>query len=86
MKNLALVFTGMALMLVLVLGWNMVRSEAEAQGPAVDEVWAAYGTPNWNDFQDTLNILHNRGYRLRGYSVTRNTKGQLVKFAAMERP
>lgn len=85
MKNLALVFSGMALMLALVLGWDLYQGKAAADGPMIDEIWAVYGTPAWDDFQDGMNLLYSRGYTLKGYAVSQNSKGSMVKFAVMEK-
>lgn len=84
-KSLCLLLLGAALALTFALGWNGLQSKAEAQGPAIIEIWAAYGTPDWDGFEEAMNYASNKGYRLGGYAVTRNSKGSLVKFAVMER-
>ena len=85
MKNIGLILTGMALMLTLVLGWSWYQSDATASNPPFVEIWATYGTPDWDEFEETMNYAGNKGYRLGGYSVTRNSKGTLIKFAVLEK-
>lgn len=77
---------GMVIMFVLQIGWSWHQKEATAQQTPIIEVVASSFSGDYDRFDLLLGTYYQHGYRVKGFHVTQNSKGQFFKHAIMELP